>query len=86
MFFEEMDKFDLALGLYHWLQHTWESQGDEKYSDFCSLIRVYKPSPSNQYFENIDDMARLAYDSLTDFSYRVALELVIKYQPLETEK
>ena len=83
--FSEFDEFDLALSLYHWLQHNWTSQSDPLYSDFCLLTNpgMYRPSHSLQFFNNIDDMAKNAYDSLTLDNYKLALNRVFNYKPVD---
>lgn len=78
--FKDNDAFDLALDLYHWLQHNWNGQGDVKYSDFCALTEHYHPSRSEQLFDNIDESAKEVYDSLTNDNYSEALTIVLNYE------
>lgn len=80
--FSEFDTFDLALGLYHWLQHNWEGQSDSLYEAFSMLTEpgIYKPSLSEEYFKNIDDSARNVYELLTRDNYEDALDLVLNYE------
>lgn len=82
MEFNECDPFDLALALYHWLQHNWDGQTDQLYEDFCRLTApgMFKPGPCSEYFENIDDNARAIYDELIRKNYENALSLVINYK------
>jgi len=75
--FKEFDAFDLALALYHWLQHNGERQTDDKYSDHGVLMEHYRPSRSEEYFDNLDDGVLTVYNMLTDANYKEALEIVL---------
>lgn len=83
--FKEFDEFDLALALYHWLQHNWEGQGDDLYSDFCRLTEpgMYRPAPSEEYGEVLEkegyESAKDIYDMLTRENYADALNRVLNY-------
>jgi hypothetical protein len=81
--FEEYNEFDLALGLYHWLQHNWHGQSDPLYAAFCELTRpgMYRPSRSDELFENIDDSAKEVYGQLTLKNYESVLGGVLNYKP-----
>ena len=76
--FEEHDAFDLALALYHWLQHNWIDM-DDKYKSFCELTNHYKPARSEEFFDNIDGSALDVYHELTDDNYKEALDIVLSY-------
>ena len=80
--FSEYDPFDLALGLYHWLQHNWNGQTDPLYAAFCQLTSpgMFRPARSQELFENIDDMALEVYETLTPDNYHEALDLVLNYE------
>ena len=80
--FNDHDPFDLALALYHWLQHNWNGQTDPLYAAFCELTSpgMYRPAISEQLFENIDGTALEVYETLTLDSYREALDLVLNYE------
>lgn len=79
--FKQYDRFDLALALYHWLYHNW-SNTCTLYLDFCTLAapNMYKPSHSEEHFDNIGDIAREIYSMLTEDNYKEALDLVINYK------
>jgi hypothetical protein len=80
--FKEFSEFDLASALYHWLQHNWVSQTDPLYGAFCVLTEpgMYRPSRSEEFFENIEDDAKLVYDMLTRDNYEDALNKVVSYE------
>ena len=82
--FKDYCEFDIAAGLYHYLQHNWYGM-DDKYEAFCMLTqpRMYKPSSSEEYFENISEESREVYNSLNDSNYREALDKVLNYQTIE---
>lgn len=73
--FNEFNTFDIALGLYHWLQHNWTSQSDPLYEAFCVLTSegMFIPSHSGEYFENLDGEAKIVYDMLTIQNYEQAM-------------
>lgn len=79
--FDEYGEFDLALALYHFLQHNWNGKSDPLYRDFCALTApgMFHPGSHSEYFENIDGMAREAYDQLTVNNYDSALARVLNY-------
>ena len=79
--FQEFDSFDIALGLYHYLQHNWEGM-DDKYQAFCQLTApgMYRPARSEEYFDNIEGDALQVYDALTDGNYSEALGIVLNYK------
>jgi hypothetical protein len=79
--FDSYDEFDLALALYHFLQHNWDGESDPLYRDFCALTApgMFKPGMSAEYFENIDDTAKEVYDQLTIENYSSALAKVLNY-------
>jgi hypothetical protein len=81
--FTESDPFDLALALYHWLQHNWEGQADPLYEAFCELTApgMYRPARSQEYFESLKGSeAETLYSELTHENYRQALDLVLNYE------
>ena len=80
--FKDDDTFDLASALYFWLQHNWDGITDDLYADFCRLTEpgVYKPSHSEEFFDNIEPSANDIYDTLNRENYRQALELVLNYE------
>ena len=82
--FKDFDGFDVALALYHWLQHNWVGM-DDKYEAFCKLTEpgMYKPSRSEEYFENITDEVQTVYDMLDDNNVGQALETVLNYESEE---
>lgn len=79
--FDSYDEFDLALALYHFLQHNWNGKYDPLYRDFCALTApgMFSPGMLAEYFDNIDDTAREAYDQLTVNNYDSALARVLNY-------
>ena len=81
--FKEYDTFDVALALYHWLQHNWSGQTDKLYRDFCILTapRMFKPGISDQYFDNISEDVKEIYDILSEENYSDALDVVLNYEP-----
>lgn len=81
--FQGIDEFDLALALYHWLQHNWNGQGDPLYRDFCTLTTpgMFKPGGSEEIFENVSDDVRAIYNILDHDNYKEALERVLNYEP-----
>lgn len=83
--FDEYDTFDVALALYHWLQHNWQGHSDHLYAAFNKLGSngVYRPAKSEEFFQNIDDNVRDIYDQLTMDNYRDALSLVLNYEASE---
>lgn len=78
--FKDYDAFDLALALYHWLQHNWNGQSDELYINHCILTEHYRPSRSEEYFNNLDATAKEVYDNLTRDNYMEALAIVLSYK------
>lgn len=76
--FNEFDKFDIAIALYHWLQHNWVGM-DDKYKAFCQLTkpRMLEVRGSLQYFEKIDDNMKEVYDMINDNNYQEALNIVL---------
>ena len=81
--FSDYCVFDLALALYHFLQHNWQGIGDPMYRDFCVLTSpgMYKPAMSEQYFENIQgEIAFEVYGMLNESNYDDALQLVLNYE------
>lgn len=83
--FKEYDEFDLAIALYHWLQHNWLSQNDELYADFCILTKpdMLQVSGSLEFFDNINENASEIYNMLTRDNYKEALEKVLNYKSKE---
>lgn len=81
--FKQYDVFDIALALYHWLQHNWEGQDEDLYKDFCTLTNpgMYKPSISEQNYDNISEEAIEIYNELTKDNYKQILNLVLEYKP-----
>lgn len=75
---DDLDAFDLADALYHWLQHNWVGM-DDKYEAFCQLTEHYTPSRSLELFENIEESAKEVYLMLNDDNYESALERVLNY-------
>jgi hypothetical protein len=83
-YFKEFNDFDIALALYHWLQHNWDGQTDPKYEAFCILTApgMYKPSPADQEHDAMDtNDAAIVYGLLTDSNYKKALAQVINHEP-----
>ena len=84
--FDTYDEFDLALALYHWLQHNWEGQSDPLYEAFCTLTApgMYHPAHSETVFENLantdDGYAAEIYEMLTRDNYELALNRVLNYE------
>lgn len=80
--FKEYDSFDVALALYHWLQHNWDGQVDPLYQAFCELTEpgMFRPARSQEYFDNIDDDAKEVYEMLTPENYKDALNQVFNYE------
>ena len=77
--FKEFCAFDLALALYHWLQHNWNGM-DDLYMDHCRLTRLYRPSRSDEYFDNMAGEACHVYAMLERDNYQQALEIVLNYK------
>ncbi len=79
--FDEFDEFDLALGLYHFLQHNWNGQTDPLYEAYCKLTApgMFKAGMSDEYFERIDETAKMVYEMLTEDNYKQALDRVLNY-------
>lgn len=84
MIFKNYDTFNLALALYHWLQHNWEGQNDPLYADFYKLTApgIYKPARSEEYFETLENEeyqeVMEVYNILDETNYEEALNLVLK--------
>lgn len=80
--FDDYNEFDIALALYHWLQNNWNGQDDPKYEAFCTLTApgMFRCSPSEEFFENIDEIAQLIYSELTNKNYKKALARVLNYK------
>jgi len=80
--FKEYDSFDVALALYHWLQHNWASQGDPLYQAFCELTKpgMFRPARRQEYFDGIDYDAKEVYGVLTLENYEDALNQVLNYE------
>ncbi len=87
--FREYDTFDLALALYHWLQHNWQGQSDPLYEAFCQLTApgMFYPSRVNSCYKALDkegnEGAELVYHMLTEDNYRKALGIVLNYESEE---
>jgi hypothetical protein len=86
--FDQYDKFDIALALYHWLQHNWNGLSDPLYRDFCILTSddLFRPARSMEYFENIESdypEVMVIYDQLTIENYSQALDRVVNYKSVE---
>ena len=77
----EVDRFDVAIALHHWLQHNWESQWCDLYSGFCQLSKIFTARGSDEYFETIPEEAKRVYDLLTEDNWVSALEYVRAYKP-----
>ena len=79
--FNDYNEFDIALALYHWLQHSWNSQTDPLYDAFCVLTEpgMYKPSRSDELFENLDSEALDIYNLLSRDNCEYALNKVTGY-------
>lgn len=79
--FNDFDEFDLASGLYFWLQHNWQGHNDALYEAFGELTSpgMYRPSRSQENFEDIDSTAYEVYELLDRSNYRDALNRVLNY-------
>jgi len=82
--FSEYDIFDVANGLYHWLQHNWQGM-DDLYEAFCELTApgAYRPSRSEESYDNASEEALSVYNELTLDNYREVLDLVLNYESEE---
>lgn len=78
----EYNTFNIAEALYFWLQHNWEGQTDELYSDFCILTEpgMFTPGMGLDY-ENIEDESIEIYNELTRENYTGYLDEVLNYKP-----
>lgn len=56
--------FTVALACYHWLQANHAGQSSPEYALLSRLQAVYRPSPREQFFEGMDDAAKMIYDMI----------------------
>ena len=77
----EYETFDIAVALYFWLQHNWEGQTDDLYSDFCILTEpgMYKPGMCLD-FDTISEESKEIYNELTRENYSGYLDKVLNYE------
>ncbi len=79
--FNEYHEFDLAEALHFWLQDNWEGKSDPLYESYCVLTAPGMFQPGTYLkFDDLNDSAREAYESLTRENYREALERVLNYE------
>lgn len=54
--------FTVALACYHWLQANHTGQGSAEYQLLGKLLGQYKPAASQEFWEGMDEAAKLIYD------------------------
>lgn len=59
------DRFQIALGYYHFLSQWYSGQGDPLYARLCHLMSYYKPGLREEYFDSLhkeeNELAREVY-------------------------
>lgn len=56
--------FTVALACYHWLIQNHAGHYSPEYRLLCRLQGVYKPSPKEEFWEGVDEAARLVFDMI----------------------
>jgi hypothetical protein len=74
----DYSEWDIAGALFYWLQHHWNGQSDEKYSDYCTLTApgMYSRGGEGEMTEE----EQIIYDELTDDNYKEYLSKVLNYK------
>lgn len=58
------DRFDICAAWNLYLQHTHDGQFSDKYRRLSKLLTYFRPSPSEEDPEGLNDNARAIYDRL----------------------